>query len=168
MLNSNKKFWYKSTGKGKIILFFKSKKLRAGHFKPRKLYEESVMSQNSSKKWRQCQNIISKQQIIINTAFFLLFLELHPWRMEVPRLGVKSELQLPAYTTATATQGPSRICKLHHSSCQCQIPDPLSKARDQTHSPMDTSWIHFHCAAMGTPYTASWGRLVHVEMSKTF
>ena len=26
----------------------------------------------------------------------------HPWHMEVPRLGVKSELQLPAYTTATA------------------------------------------------------------------
>ena len=27
---------------------------------------------------------------------------LHLWHMEVPRLGVKSELQLPAYTTATA------------------------------------------------------------------
>ena len=31
------------------------------------------------------------------------FLGLHLWHMEVPRLGVKSELQLPAYTTATAT-----------------------------------------------------------------
>ena len=30
-----------------------------------------------------------------------VFLGLHPWHMEVPRLGVKSELQLPAYTTAT-------------------------------------------------------------------
>ena len=30
--------------------------------------------------------------------------------MEVPRLGVKSELQLPAYTTATATQDPSLGC----------------------------------------------------------
>ena len=28
--------------------------------------------------------------------------------MEVPRLGVESELQLPAYTTATATLDPSR------------------------------------------------------------
>ena len=31
---------------------------------------------------------------------FLLFLGLHPWHMEVLRLGVKSELQLLAYTTA--------------------------------------------------------------------
>ena len=30
--------------------------------------------------------------------------------MEVPRLGVESELQLPVYTTATATKDPSRIC----------------------------------------------------------
>ena len=36
--------------------------------------------------------------------------------MEVPRLGVQSELQLqlPAYTTATATQDPIRICDLRH------------------------------------------------------
>ena len=32
--------------------------------------------------------------------------------MEVPRLGVESELQLPAYTTATAAQDPSRVCDL--------------------------------------------------------
>ena len=31
---------------------------------------------------------------------FLSFLGLHPWHMEVPRLGVESELQLPVYTTA--------------------------------------------------------------------
>ena len=49
----------------------------------------------------------------------------------VPRLGVESELQLPAYTTATATTGPSRICNLHCSQ-QRRILDPLSKARDQT------------------------------------
>ena len=41
--------------------------------------------------------------------FFLHFLELH---MEVPSLG---ELQVLAYT-ATATQDPSHICDLHHSS----------------------------------------------------
>ena len=35
--------------------------------------------------------------------------------MEVPRLGVESELQLPAYTTATATPDPSHVCNLHHS-----------------------------------------------------
>ena len=32
--------------------------------------------------------------------------------MEVPRLGVESELQLPAYATATATQNPSHVCDL--------------------------------------------------------
>ena len=31
---------------------------------------------------------------------FLVFLEPHPWHMEIPRLGVQLELQLPAYTTA--------------------------------------------------------------------
>ena len=37
--------------------------------------------------------------------------------MEVPRLGVESELQLPAYATATAMPDLSYICDLHHSSC---------------------------------------------------
>lgn len=35
--------------------------------------------------------------------------------MEILRLGVKSELQLLAYTTATATPDPSLIFDLHHS-----------------------------------------------------
>ena len=34
------------------------------------------------------------------------FLEPHSQQMEVPRLGVELEPQLPAYTTATATPGP--------------------------------------------------------------
>ena len=38
--------------------------------------------------------------------------------MEVPRLGGKSELQLEAYTTATAMPDLSRVCDLHHSSQQ--------------------------------------------------
>ena len=52
--------------------------------------------------------------------------------MKVPRLGVKSELQLPAYTTATATQDLSCVCDLHHSSRQRWILDPLSEARNRT------------------------------------
>ena len=46
---------------------------------------------------------------------FFHFLGPHPRHMEVPRLGVQSELQLPAYTPATATGDPSHICDLHHS-----------------------------------------------------
>ena len=61
--------------------------------------------------------------------------------MDVPRQGVKLELQLPAYTTATATQDPSHVCDIHHSSQQRQILNPLSNARDQTHILMDTSGV---------------------------
>ena len=68
------------------------------------------------------------------------------WHMEAPRLVVESELDLLVYATATATWDLRRICDLHHSSRQCRIPDPLSKARDQTCILMDTSRIHFHCA----------------------
>ena len=45
----------------------------------------------------------------------------------------------------------SSICDLHHSSQQCQIPNPLSEARDQTHNFMVTGWICFLYAMMGTP-----------------
>ena len=80
---------------------------------------------------------------------FYFFLGPHLWHMEVPRLGIKLDMQLPA--SATASWDLSHICDLHHSSWQCQIPDPLSKARDQTCILMDTSWIHFHCAMTGIP-----------------
>ena len=43
---------------------------------------------------------------------FLVLLGLHPRHMEVPRIGVKWELQLPAYARATATQDPNRVCDL--------------------------------------------------------
>ena len=83
--------------------------------------------------------------------FFFCFLGSHPWHTEIPRVGVKSGLQLPDYATATATWNPSCICTLHHSSQQCWISDPLSEARDWTHILMDISWTHFCCAIMGTP-----------------
>ena len=63
---------------------------------------------------------------------------------EVPRLGVESELQLPAYATTTATGNLSHICDLPQSSQHHQILNPLSKARDQTHVLMNTSQVH-HC-----------------------
>ena len=62
--------------------------------------------------------------------------------MEVRRLGAKSELWLPAYTTACGQLGiQASVCDLHHSSWQHQIPNPLSKARDRTCVLMDTSWV---------------------------
>ena len=38
------------------------------------------------------------------------------WQIEVLRLGVKLELQLLAYATATAMQDLSHNCDVHHSS----------------------------------------------------
>ena len=61
--------------------------------------------------------------------------------MEVARLVVELELQLQAYTTAIAMPEPSHICDLCHSLQQCQILNPLTEARDQTHSVMNTSQI---------------------------
>ena len=62
--------------------------------------------------------------------YFIVFLGPHPWHMGVPRLGVKSELQLPAYNTASVRPDLSCVCDLHHSSQQWWILDPLSGARD--------------------------------------
>ena len=81
---------------------------------------------------------------------FLCFLGPHLQHMEVPRLGVKSELQLLAYTTAT-TQDPSHVFDLHHSSWQRQILNLLKEAGDQTPNLTVPSWIHFCCATTGTP-----------------
>ena len=58
--------------------------------------------------------------------------------MEVPRLGVELELQLLAYTTATAMPDLSHIFNLCHILQQRQILNPLSEAVDPTCILMDT------------------------------
>ena len=63
--------------------------------------------------------------------------------MEVPRIGVKSELQLLACNIATVMQDPRHICDLHHSSWQCRILNPLSKTRDGTCVLVDATQIPF-------------------------
>ena len=60
------------------------------------------------------------------------------------RPGVKSELQPPAYTTATAMQDPIHICDLHHSSRQCT-------GQGSNWILMDTSWVHYCWTMTGTP-----------------
>ena len=91
-------------------------------------------------KWNIIQPL-KKKEIL---PFFSPFLGLHLGHVEVPRLGVKSRLQLPAYATATATEDPSRACDLRHSLSQRQICSPLSQARDWTCDLMDTSWAPSH------------------------
>jgi len=79
--------------------------------------------------------------IYLSLFFFFFFLGPHLWHMEVLRLGITLELQLPVYATATATQDLSHICKLHYSLRQRWILDPLSKNRDQIHVLMDNSYV---------------------------
>ena len=64
--------------------------------------------------------------------FPLFFLGLHLWHIEVPRPGVESELQLPDDAPATSTLDPSHIYHLGCSLWQCEILNPLGKARNRT------------------------------------
>ena len=68
--------------------------------------------------------------------------------MEVPRLAVKSELQLPAYPTATAMQ----VTSATYTTAQA-TPDPQPTERAHAHGYelgsltrvlMDTSQVHYH------------------------
>ena len=61
--------------------------------------------------------------------------------MEVPRIRVRSELQLLAHATATAMPVLSCIHDLCHSLWQCWILNPMSEAREWTHILMDTIWV---------------------------
>ena len=68
-------------------------------------------------------NLTTAHCILFYILYILSFIILgpHQQHMEVPRLGVELELQLSAYTTATATaivtatKDPSHVCDLNHS-----------------------------------------------------
>lgn len=118
-----------------------------------------------SKPWiiRTCSSwaLVNSYHLDIGYLIFWLFIYLfifvilgpHLWHMEIPRLAVELELQLPANAAATATPDPSHICGLHHSSQQCLILNPPSGARDQTPILIDTSQVHFCSATTGTACT---------------
>ena len=97
--------------------------------------------------------VIHGKHFIFYLFIFLSFVFLGPHlqHMEVPWLGVELK-QLLAYATAIAALDPSRVCDLHHSSPQCWIPNPLSKARDGTQVLMDIVRFINHWATMGTPW----------------
>ena len=70
--------------------------------------------------------------LLLHSWFFCLFvcfvfLGPHLWHMEVPRVGVKLELQLPAYTTATATPDS----------------EPTEQGQGSTRILVDTSQVHY-------------------------
>ena len=86
-----------------------------GGFKPR-FYCIPIEQQNSAKRKSSCF-----PPLFFFLFPFFVFLGPHLQHMEVPRLGVELELQLLAYTTATAKPDPSHICNIHHGSGQCWI-----------------------------------------------
>ena len=67
-------------------------------------------------------------------------------------LGVKSELQLPVYTTAAAMPDPSLVCSVPCSSQQCQILNPLSEARNPIRTLMDSSQVLNLLTTTGSPW----------------
>ena len=73
------------------------------------------------------------------------------WQLKVPRLGVQSEPQLPAYATGTSRATSELHLQPAPHSRQHQILNPLNKARDWTWNLMIPSRIHFCCVMTGTP-----------------
>ena len=71
--------------------------------------------------------------------------------MEVPRLGEELELELLAYTTATATSNPSHICKLHHSSWQWRSLTHWARPEIKPKSSWILVWSLTRWATTGTP-----------------
>ena len=86
-----------------------------------------------------CLSVLN--EVVLLFLFSFCFLGPHPRHMEVPELGVKSELQLLATATATVMPDLSHVYDLCHSSWQCQILNPLSKARNRISILMDTSHV---------------------------
>ena len=86
---------------------------------------------NDSVKWSLFGLIL--QESNRNSVPFYLFSFLFFFVFVGSRLGVKSELQLQAYATATAISNASCIHDLCCNLQQCQMLNSLSEARNRTH-----------------------------------
>ena len=90
--------------------------------------------------------VTPKSKLLFLFSFFFFFfclLGANVRHMEVPRPGVKLELQLLACITARAMWDLSHVCDLHHSSRQHQSLNPLNEASDRTCILVDASWVHY-------------------------
>ena len=113
-------------------------------------YWNNRKRQNMKQRLKYCINV---KFLFFFFSFFFSFFAFQGCAMTYggSQLGVKLELQLLAYATATAMPDPSHICDLHQSTHQCRILNLLSKARDRSRNLMDASQIRFCCVRMGTP-----------------
>ena len=110
-------------------------------FIPQVLLEDPLSLQIVSQSFPLQKFVIQRSKIFLFFFSFFVFSGLHLLHVEVPRLGIKSELQPLAYITATATPDLSHVCNLRHSSQQRRILNPLSEARDGTLNLTVPSWI---------------------------
>ena len=103
-----------------------------------------------------CQSWSPRQVLCIFYLFTCLFIYLLLFRA-IPTAHRSSHARsriraiAAAYTTAITTPDPRHVCDLHHCSQQHRIPDPLSKARDQTQVFVDASQVHYCWTMAGTP-----------------
>ena len=82
--------------------------------------------------------------------FLFLIFRASPAAYGSSQVGVELKLQLPGYTTATATPDPSHIWNLP-CSWKCRILNSLSGAKQWPCILMATSWVRYHWATMETP-----------------
>ena len=96
---------------------------------------------------------------------FVFLFSIFLWHTEVPRLGVKSELQLLAYTTATTMWDPSQVCDLHHSSTQQELPKSHLLARVHIHYSFIPQ-IYTEHLPPARPCIWSWGYISEQDRQK--
>ena len=79
----------------------------------------------------QIHHIYDLGQVSFFLSVFLSFVFLGPHlqHMEVPRLGIKSKLQLSATATATVIWDTSHVCNLYHTTAQDNARSPTHWAR---------------------------------------
>ena len=70
--------------------------------------------------------------------------------MEVSRLGLNRICSCRPTPQPQQCQIWDASCDLHYRSWQCRILNPLSKAKDWTCILVDTSWVRYYWATMGT------------------
>ena len=77
----------------------------------------------------------------ISTQFFFFFCFFRAVPMAYGGSQARGRIEAASLHHSAAMRDPSLICNLHHSSWECWIPSPLSKARDLTCILMDPKWV---------------------------
>ena len=131
-------------GKKKKVLFQIEENKLLTKSSPRKLMQQSIM------KIFLLFFLPSFLPSFLSFFLFFIFLEPHPRHMKVPRLGVTSELWLPAYTTAMQVWPVTYTKTYWNTRSLIHWARPGIKPASQTCILMDASQFRFCWAMMGT------------------